>query len=88
MEKIYVYIGVVDPKYELEHSLSYILTEIFRFIVMPISLIIGLLVYYKKSKSSPKRKKVIIIVWICLAVIFSIILQIILNAGRRIALGI
>ncbi len=66
---------------EPDHKLILIenILNIFRMIIMPILLLIGLIVYIKKSKSSKKRKIIITIALIALAVAIYFLLGYISN---------
>ncbi len=60
-EKLY---GVPNPKLTILSGLL----NLFRYIILPIVLIIGIVVYIKKSKSSKKRKILTILAIVAIAV--------------------
>lgn len=61
-----------QPDYGVEYpkTTKYILDiwDIFKFFIIPIVLIIGLIVYFKKSKSSTKKKVIIMITTILITI--------------------
>ena len=73
--------GVVRPEPEPEplKELSMSIWNIFKFFIIPIALIIGLIIYFKKSKSSTKKKVIImisailIVIAICLEINYFVV---------------
>lgn len=60
-----------DPKaLMLENILN-----ICKIVILPITLIVGILVYLFKSKSSKKRKAVTVIIWIICAIVIYFIIE-------------